>query len=217
MQLEEIIKNESVSQLDNYLSNNKFNTSQLRKIMRTISKSKWDIDNFKGYSQTLNWFWFNISLLRMKDFDESMVFINNNLDYFTSWYLVDGTLNFLKRKNLTFEKVYFYAERYTNDRREFVVRFGYLLFFTLKMESEEIKGISKLLKDDSRYYVQMMEAWLISEMIAKNPSDGYILLKDSVLKYNILGKAIQKCLDSFRISDELKQQIKALRESKKNN
>lgn len=217
MPIKEIIKAQDISKLDNYLSTNKIKVPEHRKIMRLISKTNWDISEFKGYSDTLDWYYFNISLLRKEDFISSMEFIDNNLDYFTSWYRVDGTLNFLKKKNISFDLLYSYSNKYIKDKREFVIRFGYLLFFLLKMDDMEIEKIEKLLKDSDFYYVQMMEAWLICEMVVRNNEAGFLVLKRSKLKYNILGKAIQKCLDSFRIDDKLKLEIKSLREEKKDN
>lgn len=217
MNLEEIIKIQNTAKLNTYLSTNKIKVPEQRRIMKLISKTNWDISEFKGYSDTLDWYYFNISLSRKEDFISSMEFIDNNLDYFTSWYRVDGTLNFLKKKNMSFDLLYSYSNKYIKDKREFVIRFGYLLFFLLKMDDVEIKKIENLLKDSDFYYVQMMEAWLICEMVVKNNKAGFLVLKRSKLKYNILGKAIQKCLDSFRIDDALKLEIKNLREEKKDN
>lgn len=217
MNLEEIIKSRDASKLNKYLSANKIKVPEHRRIMKLISKTNWDIAEFKGYSDTLDWYYFNISLLREENFVSSMEFIDNNLDYFTSWYRADGTLNFLKKKNMGFELLYFYSNKYIKDKREFVIRFGYLLFFLLKMDDIEIGKIEKLLMDSDFYYVQMVEAWLICEMVVRNNKAGFQVLKRSKLKYSILGKAIQKCLDSFRIDDKLKLEIKKLRKEKKDN
>lgn len=217
MELKEIIQKQDIESLANYLAVNNLKIPEQRKIMKMISKTDWDIIQFKGYSETLDWYYFNISLLRQIDFRSSMEFIDKNLDYFTSWYKVDGTLHFLKRNNMTNDLLFSYATKYINDKREFVIRFGYFLFFLLKMNDEDILKTESLLKNSDFYYVQMMEAWLLCEMVVKNPIQGFLVLKRSKLKYDILGKAIQKCLDSYRIDDDLKSLIKKLREEKKNN
>lgn len=216
MDILEIISQENILALNKYLNDNELKVGEHRKIQKQIAKSNWNIEDFRTYSPTLKWYWFNINLLRSSDFDQTMEFIDNNLDYFNSWYSVDGSLMFMRRKGITFNKIYKYSQKYTKDmKREFVCRFGYILFFLSDFSSNNIEKFSELFHDDPRYYVQMMEAWLICEMVTKNPSKGYELLKDSKLKYNILGKAIQKCLDSFRIDELLKEKIKMLREEKK--
>lgn len=217
MDIEDIIAKENIDELENFLNDKNYKVGPQRIIMKKIAKSKWDITSFKIYSSRLKWFWYNISLLRCKDFDETMDFINNNLDYYHSWYSVDGSLMFINRKKMTFEKIYKYASKYVYDEREFVSRLGYILLFMCDFKDEEIYEIEKLFHDDDKYYVQMAEAWLMCELVVKNPKCGYIVIERSPLKYNILSKAIQKCQDSFRIDDEIKNNLKALRESKKKN
>ena len=216
MEINEIIEKQNIELLSSYLEEHSFKVGPQRAIMKKIAASSWNVDEFKDYSSILKWYWFNINLLRFKNFDDTMIFIDQNLDYFTSRYSGVGSLMFIKRKGLTFEKIYDFAKRYTKDRkREFVCRLGYLLFFMCPLSDEQIEKIEKLLHDDERYYVQMMEAWLLCEMVVRNPLKGYEVLKRSTLKYNILGKAIQKCQDSFRIKEDMKINIKNLREEKR--
>ncbi|NLJ89879.1 MAG: hypothetical protein GX323_03180 [Clostridiales bacterium] len=73
------------------------------------------------------------------------------------------------------------------------------------------------MKDDPEYYVQMAQAWLICDLAVFNPKDTIEFIENSNLKYNILGKAIQKILDSYRISDSDKAYVKSLRPKLKEN
>jgi 3-methyladenine DNA glycosylase AlkD len=73
------------------------------------------------------------------------------------------------------------------------------------------------MKDDEEYYVQMAQAWLICDLAVFNPKEVISFLENSKLKYNILGKAIQKMVDSYRISDEDKAYVKSLRNKLKAN
>ena len=57
----------------------------------------------------------------------------------------------------------------------------------------------------------MAEAWLICDLAVFNPKDTIAFIENSTLDYNILGKAIQKMLDSYRISDADKAYVKSLR------
>ena len=66
-------------------------------------------------------------------------------------------------------------------------------------------------KDDEEYYVQMAEAWLISYLGIYAPQKTFDYIKGCPLKYNIIGKGIQKICDSFRVSDEWKEKFKSLR------
>ena len=68
-----------------------------------------------------------------------------------------------------------------------------------------------LLKDDDQYYVQMAQGWLVAQLAIHEPEAVYNWFWNNTLKYNINGKAIQKICDSFRISDQWKEEFKKLR------
>lgn len=86
---------------------------------------------------------------------------------------------------------------------------------TLVKESGVAEKLFPLFKDDNEYYVQMAEAWLISYLGVYEPEKTLLYLEGCPLKYNIVGKAIQKICDSFRVSDELKARFKELRKKYK--
>ncbi|MBQ5917850.1 MAG: hypothetical protein IIW92_04745, partial [Lachnospiraceae bacterium] len=78
-------------------------------------------------------------------------------------------------------------------------------------DESKAEDIIKLFKDDDEYYVQMAEAWLISYLGIYAPRTTFDYIKGCPLKYNIIGKGIQKICDSFRVSDEWKEKFKSLR------
>ena len=91
-----------------------------------------------------------------------------------------------------------------------------------KVKSEDVIFISRLckghakqllplVKDDEQYYVQMAESWLVAQLAIEEPEAVYNWFWNNTLKYNINGKAIQKICDSFRISDQWKEEYKKLR------
>ena len=57
----------------------------------------------------------------------------------------------------------------------------------------------------------MAEAWLISYMAIYHTEETLEYLKTKPLNYNIMGKAIQKTLDSFRVQKEDKEKFKEIR------
>ena len=72
----------------------------------------------------------------------------------------------------------------------------------LVKENNAFDMLIKLFKDDEEYYVIMAEAWLISYLATYYPEKTLDYLKSKPLEYNIVGKAIQKVCDSFRVSEE---------------
>lgn len=69
----------------------------------------------------------------------------------------------------------------------------------LVKEKGAFEKIITLLQDDDEYYVVMAEAWLISYLAIHHSEKTLAHLKSKPLKYNIVGRAIQKICDSFRI------------------
>ena len=99
----------------------------------------------------------------------------------------------------------------------FARRWGYVMFMpTLVKEVGSAEKLFLLFKDDDEYYVQMAEAWLISYLAIYEPEKTLNYLENCSLNYNIVGKAIQKISDSFRISSDYKLKFKELRKKYKN-
>ena len=104
------------------------------------------------------------------------------------------------------------AKEYIKSDMAFARRWGYVMFMpTLVKDESKAEDIIKLFKDDDEYYVQMAEAWLISYLGIYAPETAFKYIKGCPLKYNIIGKGIQKICDSFRVSDEWKDKFKSLR------
>lgn len=64
------------------------------------------------------------------------------------------------------------------------------------------------------YYVKMMIAWYFAEAMAKRYDDILPYIKENRLPVWVHNKAIQKAVESYRISDERKNELKSLRRKK---
>lgn len=161
--------------------------------------------------------YFQVSLALLKSAEEQLAFIEENEDLLADWWHVDQLPQFLK-KPLDFPLAYEKARRYVQSDKPFVRRWGYVLFFTgLQKERENVEAILSLMKDDDAYYVQMAQAWLLCDLAVFHSQAVLRFMRSSKLRYNILGKAIQKIQDSYRISAANKEAFRALREQLKTN
>ena len=61
------------------------------------------------------------------------------------------------------------------------------------------------------YYVHMAAAWLTAEILIKYYEHGVILLKKGILDAKTHNKAIQKAIESYRLSDEQKKELRSLK------
>ena len=161
--------------------------------------------------------YFQVSLGQLATAEEQLTFIEENEDLLADWWHVDQLPQFL-HKPLSFELAFEKAKRYVNSEKPFTRRWGYVIFFTgLAKEEDHVAPILSLMKDDEEYYVQMAEAWLLCELAVFHSRAVLDFLRTSKMKYNILGKAIQKIQDSLRLSEADKAAFRALREPLKNN
>jgi len=155
--------------------------------------------------------YFFVSLKRIKSLKEQILFIERHFAYLQEWWHVDILLQFLI-KPLSFDYIYPRAQWYVISDLPFVRRWGYVIFLSgLQKDPQHCQRILALMHDDDHYYVQMAEAWLIADLCAFSPREVVLFLKKRSLQYNIAGKAIQKIVESFKISDETKAECKEVR------
>ena len=83
------------------------------------------------------------------------------------------------------------------------------MFFFYK--KEDPKPLFPLFKNHEHYYVKMVEAWLLAELCIYSFDETYEYLSTSTLDPWIKKKAITKARESFRVSDENKEKLLALR------
>jgi hypothetical protein len=129
------------------------------------------------------------------------------------WSDVDNALKYIRRP---IDMIYALGKEkaYAKSSNEFVRRLGFVIFLKADLKNKDnVRQIEKILKDDSSYTVQMAEGWLISEIVIKNPAEGLMLIERSKLSYEVLGKGISKSLDSYRVEEKIKQELRSVREA----
>lgn len=190
-------------------------TADLDRFNKQLIKAKEDVSELKHHAladQLVHRTYFQVSLACCETFREQFRFIEENEDLLQDWWHVDQLTQFIK-KPVDFAFAYEKAREYVLSPKPFTRRWGYVLFLTgLQKDVSHTEEILKLMHNDAEYYVQMAQGWLICDLAVFHPQAVYTFLKNSDLDYNILGKAIQKIIDSFRFTREQKAQFRALRE-----
>lgn len=155
--------------------------------------------------------YFQVSLGQMSSIDEKLGFIESNFDKLNDWWHVDQLSQFVD-KELTLDIALKKAKEYIKYENPFARRWGFVMFMPSLVKKENaFEKIVPLFCEDSEYYVVMAEAWLISYLAIYFPEKTLEYLKSKPLGYNIVGRAIQKTCDSFRVDKETKKRFKALR------
>ncbi len=159
--------------------------------------------------------YFQVSIMQLKSKEKKMAFVEDNFDLLHDWWHVDGIVSFLG-DSLDFDYALSKAKEYINSELPYVRRLGYVLFIPrLVRDAKRMESLFELFKDDDAYHVVMGEAWLLSYLAMCDADRTYAYLQGCDLKYNIVGKAIQKICDSYVVSVENKERFKGLRASRK--
>lgn len=194
----------------------KYKTADVDRLIRSYVKKNADACLLREHVLTQQQFhriYFYVSLEQIKNADGRMAFIHENL-LFSDWWHTDELIGFVA--DLDFEAALKYATKYVKSEEPFVRRWGYVLFIS-RLGRGHAEQLLPLMKNDGHYYVQMGEAWLISELAVTEPESVHKWMATCGLDYKICGKAIQKICDSYRISQDWKEKFKALRAELKNN
>lgn len=191
-----------------------YKTKDLDKFNKNLIKSKIDVYFLKDIildNQKYHRTYFQVSLGLIKNIDKKLIFIEENFDKLHDWWHVDQLQQFID-KDLKFDIAYKKAIKYIKHSNLFARRWAYVMFIpTLVKKQKYYDKFLKLFKDDNEYYVVMAQAWLISYLAIYNPEKILEYLKLKPLKYNIVGKAIQKVCDSYRINKSYKNKFKEIR------
>ncbi len=155
--------------------------------------------------------YFQVSMHYRKTMEDKMRFVEENFDLLHDWWHTDIIIPFLG-KDPDFALALCKAREYVKSPMPYVRRWGYVLFIPrLVRDPERLAPLFDLFCNDDVHHVVMAESWLISFLAMCDPGRTWQFLKDCDLKYNIVGRAIQKICDSYVVSEEDKTRFKALR------
>ena len=148
------------------------------------------------------------------DFNELKLLVDEFIIYIDNWAVCDITVANLKtyKKNKTKDIVFNEIKKYISNNNPWINRFGYVLLLEYFLEEKYIDEIFKLCevyKDE--YYVKMAIAWLISLCYIKYKGRTLTFFKKKKLDIWTHNKAIQKIIESNRVSNEDKKMLKGLK------
>lgn len=104
-------------------------------------------------------------------------------------------------------------EKYVGQGTEFSQRFGYVMLLGCYMEREYLPAAFRLLQEahTQYYYTHMGAAWLIAEVLVKFYDEGIAYLRACPLDAATVNKAIRKARESYRLTPQQKESLRALR------
>lgn len=144
------------------------------------------------------------------EFKDKMHLIEKYVSKIDSWAITDSFVPSLKIKKKDLEQVWNFILPYTKSEKQFDVRFAIIVmldyFITEEYVDEVLKELEKIKHDG--YYVKMGVAWIIAEIAVNFNDKALKYLKKNHLDKFTHNKAIQKMIESRRISNEQKEYLK---------
>ena len=188
-------------------------TPILRKMARDMVKS----GEYKDFISKLPHKYFEENQLHafiiseIKDFDIVVNEVSRFLPYIDNWATCDqmSPIVFKKNRNLLLN----YINKWINSKDVYAVRFGVLglmrYFLDEKFDIKYVNIVADINSDE--YYINMMRAWYFATAAAKH--------FEKVLPYFKFGRidewtrkhAIQKAVESYRISAKNKETLRKMR------
>ncbi len=146
-----------------------------------------------------------------KDFDKALQSVIDFLPYINNW----ATCDQLSPKCFyrSPEKLLPYIEEWISSDRPYTVRFGIgalmRYFLDERFDIKYASAVASIKSDE--YYVKMMVAWYFATALAKQFDSVLTMIEETKLDIWTHNKAIQKAIESHRISDESKAVLRNLR------
>ena len=152
---------------------------------------------------------------RIADFDEALAAVEAFLPHIDNWATCDMFCPKALKKQP--ERLLHSIRGWLKSDRVYTVRYGLvrLTFWYLDepVFSSDVLELATAVKQED-YYVQMAEAWLFSMALVKQWEATLPYLQAERLSPWIHNKAIQKAIESYQLTPEQKEFLKALKRKK---
>lgn len=196
-------------------------TPLLRKLAKELAKQatvslkdKKDLEIFLNklphdYYEEDNLHAFLIEMI--KDYDECMEEIDRFLPYVDNWATCDSMSPKVFKKNT--ERLEEKIKIWLAGEQIYTIRFGVKMLMTHFLDSKfDTKYLDMVVSIDSKeYYVNMMIAWYFATALAKQYEATLPYFEQRKLPCWTHNKAIQKAIESYRITPEQKQYLRTLK------
>lgn len=150
-------------------------------------------------------------LAMMKDFDACVRAVEAFLPYVDCWPVSDQATPKAFRKNR--QRLLPYIERWIASEHVYTARFGLRMLMNEFLDADfrpEYLALAASQKGED-YYLKMMVAWFFATALAKQYEAAIPYFESRALDEWVHKKAVQKALESFRVTDAHKEYLKRLR------
>ena len=185
--------------------------------MRKIAKDMFNTDEGKKFLKKLPHKYYEENLVHffmialIKDFDECVKETERFLPYIDCWSVCDqSSPKAFKKKH---DELLPLIKKWIDSNHVYTSRFGMRMlmneFLGDDFKPEYLKWVASKKGED--YYLKMMIAWYFATALAKQYDASIKYFEEHRLDEWTHKKAIQKAIESFRVSEEHKEYLKSLK------
>lgn len=186
-------------------------------VVRSIAKEFLKDDRIDGFFEDLPHKYYDENNLHgflicgCKDYGRVIKLLDAFLPYVDNWATCDllSPKIFCKHKDLLIKDI----ERWIKSGKTFTVRFGIEMlmshFLDGDFDSKYLKKVADIKSDE--YYINMMIAWYFATALTKQWDAAIGYIEQNKLGVWVHNKTIQKCIESYRISDEQKEYLRSMK------
>lgn len=146
-----------------------------------------------------------------KDFKKSIERIEEILPFIDNWMTCDGLRPVVFKKHL--EEAEVYAKKWVNSKEPYISRFGIEILMCYYLDDafnpKYLEWVSH--QRIEHYYHKMMIAWFFATALAKQYDETLPFIQNRKLEKWTHNKAIQKAKESYRVSNEHKEELNRLK------
>ena len=130
-----------------------------------------------------------------------------------NWSVCDSFASGLKFTKKYPEQVWGFIQPYVRSDEEFSIRFAVVMMMDYYLTDAYIDFVLECLDgiNHDAYYVKMAVAWALATALAKQPEKTWAYLQKHHLDDDTWKKTVQKCIESYRISEEHKTVLREMR------
>lgn len=130
-----------------------------------------------------------------------------------NWAICDVFCAGLKVTKKHKEEMWNLIQKYLTSDKEFEIRFGVVMILDYYIEEKYLEKDFQIFDaiTSQEYYVQMAVAWAISICLIKFYEETIKYLENSNLDKFTYNKALQKAIESYRITDKQKDVLRSMK------
>ena len=166
--------------------------------MRTLPHEYFDENDLHG-----------MLINEIKDYSEAVAALDVFLPYVDNWATCDliRPLPFKKHPADLIDNI----RRWMDSAHTYTCRFGMLMthYLDAEFKTEYLDWVADIRSEE--YYLRMMQAWFFATALAKQYDAALPYIETRRLDKWTHNKAIQKSIESYRVSDEHKAYLRGLR------